>query len=246
LRDLRGRAAQLVQRGRGRRAEREAFREKPPGISLAETKLVNKVGPGLERRFDPEAMEGGRRVCIDVLDRMLFPERPLVIHVGEGLTTAMFALGEQPTAFWHVGHESLMATVTQAAASQVSGPDAARLVRAVAHQAVECARLGALQKSRCRLVGASGIVRTVVTLAAEGRSIATSEEIRGATNTLAETWAEGRIGGFASGWVRAILIGAAILEGVIDVVGTGEITAITEAKPARMPHDQPNVTRSSR
>jgi hypothetical protein len=177
------------------------------------------------------AREDVRRVCLGVLAGAPPSGRFLLVSVGEGFTTAVFALGAEAIVFWNVSHAALVATAVEAEASNTSGRDAVSLLRAVALESMQRSRLGLLGGDRCQIVGASRIARAVITLAAEGGSAATPDQVRNATDTLAETWAEGRLLGFPRARVRAMLVGAAVLEAVVGVLGGEPISATAEALP---------------
>lgn len=171
------------------------------------------------------AREDARRLCLGALEGEPRSARSLVVRVGETFTTVVYAVGGQPTVVWNISHSAAVVAANEAVEAHASEEDATFRIREVTHQTVGRARLGLLRGSNCRVVAASRIARAVITLAAEGGNVATAEQIRAATETLSETWAEDQIGGLPGGGVGALLVGAAVLEALVDAVGCREITS---------------------
>jgi hypothetical protein len=198
--------------------------------------------PVAQPAHDPEIMsarEDAGRICVAVLAGMPTSIRSLVIRVGERFTTVVFATGSQPAVFWNLDHSPVMVAASQAAATNASGPDTADTLRAAAVDTVAGSRLRLVRGASCRVIGISNMARAIVTLAAEGESSATVQQLRGATDTLADTWAEGRMRGFPRGWVGLIMIGAAVLEAVIACVGAREISAPAGVASTATPFEGP-------
>jgi hypothetical protein len=191
---------------------------------------------------DPEIMsarEDAGRICVAVLAGTPASKRSLVVRVGERYTTVVFATGSQPAVLWNLDHGRAMVAAAQAAAANASGPDTAGTIRAAAADTVAGSRLRLVRGASSRVIGISNMAHVIVTLAAEGESSATAGQLRGATDTLAETWAEGRTRAFPRGWVGAIMIGAALLEAVIACVGALEVSAIQGVVSTATPLEGP-------
>jgi hypothetical protein len=163
------------------------------------------------------------------LPRLQPTGQTLVVSVGSKLSTAVRAVGQEPVAMRLVRHGAVSLAAAHAAAANASGAAVARVLRVAAGQVAERARLELLRGSECPVLGAAPITRAVIRLGAVGRSRATIEQVRSATETLAETWvADPRARNDQAG-IETMMIGAAVLEAILDGLGAREIAVDEEA-----------------
>jgi hypothetical protein len=152
----------------------------------------------------------------------------LVVRSGATFSTAIRALGEQPLAFRFVRHRPVMAAAAHAAAAGGDAGAVARAACAAARQVAERSQLDLLRGIACPVLGTAGIARAVIRLGGAGRSRARVDQIRAATDTLAETWLAGERDGRPQSWVAPMLIGSAVLGAMLEWLGVGEITVEAE------------------
>jgi len=156
------------------------------------------------------------------------PREVLIVNVGSQYSTVVRSVEHQPLALRMVRHGAVSLAAAHAAAANASGAAVVQLIRAAAGQVAERARLDLLRGSECPVVGSAGISGAVIKLGAAGRSRATLDQVRGATETLAETWlAELRANRPQAG-IETMMIGAAVLEAVLDGIGASEIVVDDE------------------
>ena len=156
------------------------------------------------------------------------PGQALIITVAANFSTVVRSVANEPLALRMVRHGAVALAASHAAAANANGAAVAQLIRAAAAQVVERARLDLLRGSDCPVLGSAGISRAVIKLGASGRSRATLDQVRGATEALAETWAaELRTNRPQSG-IEALMIGAAVLEAVLEGIGAREIVTEDE------------------
>lgn len=145
------------------------------------------------------------------------------------MTTVVRAPDDDPTALRIIRHGPVALAASQAAAASASAGAVARVIRAAARQVAERARLDGLRGLACPVLGTAGIARAVIRLGAAGRSRATLEQVRAATDTLAETWVAARQGGRPQAWVEPMMIGSAVLGAVLEELGATDVAVEGEA-----------------
>jgi len=74
-------------------------------------------------------------------------------------------------------------------------------------------------------MGAAGVASALVALSAGGGSTATLDEIRQATDKLGICWAEEKRTGPPQHWIQPMLVGGAMLEALLELLGEREIEA---------------------
>jgi hypothetical protein len=156
------------------------------------------------------------------------PGEVLIVGVGSNFSTAMRAVGGQTLALRMVRHGAVSLAASHAAAASASGAAVVQLLRAAAAQVAQRARLDLLRGSECPVLGSAGISRAVIKLGAGGRSRATLDQVRSATETLAETWVAELRANRPQAGIETMMIGAAVLEAVLDGIGAREIVVDDE------------------
>lgn len=160
----------------------------------------------------------------------------IVVRVGPKSTAVVRTEGERAVAVRIVSHGAVQLAAGQAEAASASGKAAARVVRAVARQVAERARLEILRGLRCRVVGTSGMAYAVIRLGSSGGSRATVEQVQAATDSLAVAWVDGHKGRQEPTWVEAMMIGSAVLAAILECLGVTEIEAEMDS-PGEMTPD---------
>jgi hypothetical protein len=173
---------------------------------------------------DPE--EEARRLGKDALAPAT--GRSVVIRVAARFTTAVRADGDRLIAVRIISHGPVTLAASHAEAASANGVAAARMLRAAANQVAERARLENLADTTCAVVGTVGIARAVITLASNGGSKATMEQVHAATEKLAVNWVEANRTGHAQNWIVPMTIGAAVLGAVLERLGVSEVQAEDE------------------
>jgi hypothetical protein len=178
---------------------------------------------------DPELISGREdagRICVGTLAGTPLTARSLVIRIGERFTTVVFATGSQPAVFWNLDHSAVMISAAQSAAANATAAHTADGLRAAAAAAIAGSRLRLVRGTPCRILAISNMASAIITLAAEGGGSATPTQLRAATDTLVDSWTDGRVRGFPRGWVGVIMVGAAVLEAIMVGVGAELITVV--------------------
>jgi hypothetical protein len=158
----------------------------------------------------------------------------VVIRVGGRFTAAARTTGEQQVACRILSHGPILLAAAQAEAANANGGAAARVIRSAAEQAAERARVEILRGTFGPVIGTAGIARAVITFGSSGSSIATLDQVRSATETLASAWVERTNERALHQWVEPMLIGAAVIGAILECLGATAIAAEAES-PGRMP-----------
>lgn len=153
----------------------------------------------------------------------------LLIGVGSRVTTVVRAPGDDPSGLRIIRHGPVALAASQAEAARASAGAVARVIRAAAQQVAERARLEVWRGLACPVLGTAGAARAVIRLGAAGRSRATLEQVRAATETLAETWVAAKKDGCPQAWVEPMMVGSAVLGAVLEELGATEIAIEGEA-----------------
>jgi hypothetical protein len=152
------------------------------------------------------------------------PKPALLVTVSPRFTTVLKVIAGAPPLVRIVRHGPVALAMSQAAAANASAGAVARVIRAAAQQVVERAKLGELRDLGGPVLGLAEVARALVTLAASGRSSATAEQIRSATDTLAVTWADALKEGTPADWVEPMMIASAVLSAILEHVSASEIS----------------------
>jgi hypothetical protein len=154
--------------------------------------------------------------------------------VGARFTAAARTTGEQHVACRILSHGPVLLAAAQAEAANANGGAAARVIRSAAEQAAEHARIENLRGAFGPVIGTAGIARAVITFGSSGSSIATLDQVRSATDTLASAWVERTNEWAPHQWLEPMLIGAAVIGAILECLGATAIAAEAES-PGRMP-----------
>jgi hypothetical protein len=153
----------------------------------------------------------------------------LVIRVGGRFTAAARTSGEQQVACRILSHGPVLLAAAQAEAANATGGAAARVICSAAQQAAERARIETLRGAFGPVIGTAGIARAVIAFGSSGSSIATLEQVRSATDTLASAWVERANKRAPPQWVEPMLIGAAVIGAILECLGATAIAAEAES-----------------
>jgi hypothetical protein len=173
---------------------------------------------------DAAADEMGRCSRVPPLMSVPPPKPVLFVTVSPRFTTVLWTAAGRPPNVRIVRHGPVALAMSQAAAANASAGAVARVIRAAAQQVVERARLAEVRGLGGSVLGLADVVRALVTLGASGRSSATAEQIRAATDTLAVTWADALKEGASASWVEPMMIASAILSAILEHIAAAEIS----------------------
>ena len=134
-------------------------------------------------------------------------EETLVVSIGARLSTAVHAVGDQLATLRTLRHSAVTLAASQAAAASASGGAVVRVIRSTAQQVAERARLDMLRGIRCDVCASPGIGGAVIRLGASGASRATIQQVRRATDVLAEAWVAEQRAGRPQRWVQPMMVG---------------------------------------
>jgi hypothetical protein len=148
----------------------------------------------------------------------------LLVTVSPRFTTVLRVIAGAPPLVGIVRHGPVALAMSQAAAANASAGAVARVIRAAARQVVERAKLGEVRGLGGPVLGLADVARALVTLGSAGRSSATADQIRAATDTLAVTWADALKEGASAAWVEPMMIASAVLSAILEHVAASEIS----------------------
>jgi hypothetical protein len=148
--------------------------------------------------------------------------RPILIRLGPQSTTV--ALADAPAEFRTVRHGAVHLSTLHAVAANATPGALVRVIRAVAQQVVERARLDGLTRKPGRVLGAEGLATALITLGAPGRTRATLEQVVAAMSTLADSWLTAKRESRAEAWMEPMMVGAAVLVSILERLGASEIS----------------------
>jgi len=157
------------------------------------------------------------------------------VTVGSRLTTVVAKRGGDAPIVKIVRHGAVRLAASQAAAASARAGAAARVIRATADQVVERARIAELGGFDVSSLRASGLAQAVIGLGAPGRSRATVNEVRAATEALAGLWTASAPDERASSAVESMMIASAVLSSILESLGSDAVTVRTESAAAGLP-----------
>ena len=156
-------------------------------------------------------------------------EPKLVFRIGARFTTLTRSSGGRVVASGVVSHAPLLLAASQASAASASGSATARVIRSAARQVVERKHFHSFWRAGSRVLGAAGVARALVTLSAAGGRKATLVQIQQATDKLGAVWVDEKKASPSQGWVEPMMVGAAMLEALLERLGASEIEVEPEA-----------------
>jgi hypothetical protein len=159
----------------------------------------------------------------EVPGRPLNGEPRLVFRIGARFTTLARSNGDRVVASRVVSHAPVLLAASQAAAASASGSATARVIRSAARQVVERKHFHSSWRAGNRVLGAAGVAQALVTLSAAGGPKATLIQIQQATDKLGAVWVDENKTSPSQGWVEPMLVGAAMLEALLERLGASEI-----------------------
>jgi hypothetical protein len=150
------------------------------------------------------------------------PRFTTIVRIEEGARPILKLLRHGPVAL----------ALSQATAARANARAVARVLDSAAEQVVERAQLAHLSVEGPPIAVASEVGRALVTLAGEGRSSATTAEVRRATELLAATWVDGAKEELRPAWIEPMMIASAVLGAILLGLDAPGIALARAASPA--------------
>ena|SRR5579863_4089006 len=159
----------------------------------------------------------------------------VVLRIGARFTTAARTSGDRIVASRVVSHGAILLAASQAAAAGASGAATARVIRSAAQQVAHSKPFGTSWQAGGRVLGAAGVASALVALSASGGSSATVRQIREVTDRLGACWADEKRSGPSQPWIQPMLVGGAMLEALLELLGASEIEVEADLPRATAP-----------